>query len=327
MQLTNSKTLSLSNSSFLYFALFNTFVFLLGLLDMLFLDQKTTSYVAAYINPSFYFVLIGFPHVFGSFLTMFHRNYKESYGRLFYYKIFPVLALALALLIFSFVLYKLLFVFLISFHISGQMVGLNRYFGLKNNTLFKTWKILNGLLFFMGFLMIYDKELLFAVPFLFKNLNLISSILYFLSSISLMFLIPWKANSKNKLYFFLTQVQIGGICYFGLAENLFFWGVLITLSHDLIAFLFYFTHEHNAAIDGNHNHLLKNNIIAPTLLFFLFSIISSFLVAKTLVFFSIPFVMFFFQIAHYVLEDGIWRSGSLHRNYITFREKGTHAQL
>jgi hypothetical protein len=120
----------------------------------------------------------------------------------------------------------------------------------------------------------------------------------------------------GKKYIWMMQFQVFGICYFSYIDNLLYWGLMITLIHDLIAFAFYFAHEENANALGHLNSILPHRWLSPSFFLYIFSIAASFSIAKTLTALSIPFIMYIFQMGHYLLEGEIWLRGSPHREHI-----------
>ena len=319
MQIENKHSANISTASFLAFALLNTLVVFLGIADYVFFDHQLSDIAARYINPDLYFVFIGFPHIIASFFTMFHQNYFTSYKTVFLKKIIPVLLVACTLIFINFNLYKLLFIFLLSIHVAGQATGISRYFGIENGKSFLIWKSINCTLLLFSFLIMYNKEFLLLLPISFSSLKLLIMFIFLMTNFAVIPVVMRTTTVKGKLYLLLIQFQLAGICYFSVVESLLYWGIMITFFHDVIAFIFYVNHERNAESAGNLNFLIGNKFLPIGIVVILISIVVAAGLAHFLTLFSIPFVMFLFQIAHYLLEGDIWLSGSLHRKYITMK--------
>ncbi|MBC7713045.1 MAG: hypothetical protein H7177_06885 [Rhizobacter sp.] len=304
----------ISVNIFLVISLINVLILFLGIIDLSFTNLSINSRITNIYNPDFYFILIGFPHIFASFLTMFHRGYSQQYGKVLKYKVLPVFLVTLLLLIFSFGTYKLFFTILLSIHVAGQACGFAKFFNIKPSWTFKTWKYLNTILMFLGFLQMYSKDLLINFPFAFNWISNLSWVAAIVASAAAILLLVKPSSTKAKLFLVLIQIQFIGITFFSLLGNLFFWGIMLSLFHDFTAFSIYFNHEKNSHEKENYNFI--KILKSPILNIFIISVLISCVLAKAFSWLAIPYAMFLFQNIHYMLEGDIWISGSIHRQNI-----------
>lgn len=287
---------------------------ILGLSDLYFFSGSLNSFLGNYVNPNMYFIYIGFPHIFASFLTLFHKDYFFEYKNHFGKIVLPIFLISVIVFFINFSWYKILFCFLLSYHIGGQAVGVTKMFLSENKKHINLWKNINILLLFVGFVLMYAADTWIAAFFI--NIYLFKIVTFFSVAGSLVagfIILNQKANKQRLLVLFL-QIQFLGIAIFSTKDNFLFWGLMITLIHDSIAFLFYFNHEKNSSHSGNHNLLYPfwKKSLLPILLL---SIVISYSLTSLLNFYSIPYLMFSFQIMHYLIESDIWKSGSPHRKH------------
>lgn len=312
--LTNFWT-SISFNRLLTLSIFSILIMIIGLCDLFLLNGKTNLLLQNYVNPNMYFIFIGFPHVFASFLTFFHRNYFHEYKSYLSRTVFPLFILSIAVFFLNFSWYKILFCFLLSYHIGGQAIGVTKIFLNKRNRFIETWKHINIAILFVGFLLMYASDVWLTLHVIKPNAV---TIIFFLSLISLffsLFVLFEQKSKKQRVSIALLQAQFLGIAIFSYKDSFLFWGLMITLVHDAIAFIFYLNHEKNSneSEDINTLHSFTGKSILPILLL---SILISFSITKVLNFYSIPYLMFSFQIMHYLIESDIWKTGRAHRSRI-----------
>lgn len=283
---------------------------LLGLIDIHFFQSQFSNLATLTQYPSLYVPLIAFPHILSSLIILF-SNYKvkevQSYIN---FKIVPVVILGIVLLTYDAVLFDVMFLVLITQHIAGQTIGLLKMANgasLKSNWLL-IWKWLNYPNLAVSFLMIYCNHLKIAlIPYLDQIITLgwisaLASLVW-----TLWMILKQRKDAAHIYMLLMFQMYFFGIFYFSLKMNLFYWGIVFILGHDVMAFLVY------------HNYF--SNILngKAFVISFLIPLILSVGLISLAVSYGFPQLVFLFQFAHYFSERYCWKQASPLRASIGMR--------
>jgi hypothetical protein len=283
-------------------------IFIVGVCDTYFFGSALANVINISQAPTLYVPLFAFPHILSSLFILFSNTDDVQIKNYVLRKVLPVTVAGIAAFFISKILFDVMFLILLTQHIAGQAVGmlhLSGPNGAKNNRLLSVWKWLNYPALATAFLMIYTVHLkMFAGEYL-DQLITIATI-----SISLSFALCFLMFVKTKNFaLLLTQIYFAGVYFFAIKNSFLYWGIIFILGHDVVAFLIYQNYYENRM--GHRFKAFRMNFVLPVILSV--SLISFSLYLKT------PYIVFFFQFAHYFAERYCWRSSSSIRKFVSIQ--------
>lgn len=274
----------------------------LGLLDSIFQNSKIAEILSREINPRWYIVFLGFPHIFASLSSFTIPGHINAYPKKDWMKLLWVIIICIIGFLISPLLFSAIFLFLVSTHIAGQSVGMLNFWGGKNQDIKFFLKWTNSFSLMIALLNIYTVDLKILAN---DYYPMIINLGWVFSAISLVltFLLIYKSSSlEERAFTFLTQINLFGMFYFPITYSLFLGLMLLIVNHDAVAFYFYIVHRIN-----NKKNILNCSMMVLTSIL----LSTSFVIA--MLFFKLPKIFMLFQIVHYLVEKEIWKRDSYHR--------------
>jgi hypothetical protein len=250
-----------------------------------------------------YLAGFGLTHILTSVGIFYTETSSQSI--LFQWTKWIPLVVVLAIFFLNDLIFESVFVLLISWHVTGQAVGVLRLWGsqLPHPTLFKALSLMPIL---CSFIFIFSSH--------FKK-NFIVELIWFFQITGVLFttyfiwcLIQFKEKKTLEfLLFTLTGLYIIAISWMGYVQNFFLWVLIFMFGHDFIATSLY-------------SNYFKNRFspdwktVFFIILFFV-SLSIGLLVASN--HFNWLRTIMFFQIVHYAIETFMWKRSSHFRNFIS----------
>lgn len=317
-QVGTASLMTIPKQLLLYVYLILPVLVLVIIADKFYFDSALLPYmgIEAILLPVFIFIF-NLPHVIASFFSFFDREYVQHYRKqLFFY--LPALLIATAVLLY--VDYRLGIVFFLIndiWHGVKQKVGIALILGARPGWIHKVWTLLpfvTSSIAFVYFLRpdAYPDPIL---PFL-SPILLVGAILLFIS----MVLMIWSSVPKVRLYIFSVSMLFLLSYFFILAGYIFFTVLAFRFVHDISAFAFYITHDHNRKQAGHKNWLYRMLASVPLpilvltpVLGFLFAYIARTATNGLVIGYAILILI---SMSHYYLESVMWKRGSPHRQHV-----------
>lgn len=294
-----------------------SFVFLgAALCDILFFNKLLLSVLPADIKSLFfYYIFFELPHIIASFFMFAEKEYRLAYKEVLYSKLLILTAAGIALFAFSQSLFYVIMVAYTLYHVVRQQFGIAKFYGMSEGRLLNTILVTSVAVGSVAFLStaVQIKESLLEG----------ASILGLLATLT--FLVIGKEERKN-IYLLLFMLSFGcSAVLFGLGYILL--GLLsMRIVHDITAFVFYGTHNHNRRKDGANVlfRLFPLNKVSPYFLTIAFAIIFNLCYIYLVYSFKdsltismiLTGVYYIISITHYYIEGKIWKKGTLARTYI-----------
>lgn len=294
-----------------------SFMFLgVALCDILFFNRFLLSVLPTDIKSLFfYYIFFELPHIIASFFMFAEREYRVAYKEALYKKLLILIVAGIALFVFSQTLFYVIMVAYTLYHVVRQQFGIAKFYGVSES------KLLNTLL--------VTSVAVGSVAFLSTTVPIKESLLTGASLIGLLgtlaFLVLGKEERKN-IYLLLFMLSFGcSAMLFGLGYILL--GLLsMRIVHDITAFIFYGTHNHNRKKDGANVlfGLFPLNKISPYFLTIAFALIFNLCYIYLVYSFKdsviistvLTGIYYIISIMHYFVEGKIWKKGTLARTYI-----------
>lgn len=301
---------------YVYFVL--PVLLLIVLADMFYLNYKLLPHAGIQgIYLPLYVFLFSLPHIISSFFSFLDREYVSYYKKyLFFY--LPGLLIATATLLYVDYLLGIVF-FLVNdvWHGIKQKVGIALILGAKADWLHRVWTFLPFITSSLAFVYFIRPEVYpdFFVPFISPTL-FIGAILILISMIAMMY----KNIPAVRWYIFGVSLLFLLSYFFILSGYIFFAILAFRFVHDISAFAFYVTHDHNRNIDGYKNWFYRflSTIPLPTLIltpllgiafaYFIRTATNGIVIGYTIV--------ILICMSHYYLESVMWKRGSPHRQHV-----------
>ena len=291
-------------------------------IDMAFLDFRLKDYLVTRPDIlSLWAFLFTLPHVIGSHVTLFDKEYAHHYKK----KIIIGLAISMFLAIFVRAAFGFkVFFFAIAtynmYHVLMQQYGISlMLLSKKPDNYYKGWKYLSLIGSTILYVLIFGGN--FFTPEMVRWANLIVLVVLVAALPFVAGMIKGVPNDKppvNRWYFYSTilMVYVSWALYVGGYP---FFAVLIPrFIHDVTAFSVYAVHDQNRNTPVIHNMFYKAlafTKIPPAVscvpLSIVLGIIFGVLQNEYPVMSNFNFTV---VLLHYFMEGYIWKSGSLHRN-------------
>lgn len=255
-----------------------------------------------------YFALFGLPHILISLAIFYSEQRREG-------PFFPALKVSffIAILICVYLLneliFELFFLILISWHVSGQLIGSVKFWYREDRD-WVLYKILalgpiltSFMIVYSRFVKVYFTEYLYL---LFKVLW-VGFLLFFISKV-----LRFQKKSGHVFQLYVsTGLFILAFSMAGYYQNFLLGTTLFLFGHDLTAIGYY------RAVTLN-----KRLFRSVRGFYCFFSIIAA--ISMVIVFSSDNFaflrnLLFASQLAHYIIESFIWKSGSENRQYLVLK--------
>lgn len=265
-----------------------------------------------------YLLFFELPHILASFLGFFDREYAEHYRRHIIIALPVILTCTLILAWWQYYAVVLLYLVLTMYHVMKQQTGVSLILGAPKSTLFHVWSVLGVI----GAAMLYVA--LFA-PFLIPSTSAgivaygVPVLLGCFVIVGMLF--AYEARETGAWMYILGTVAMIASSFYLLTLAYVFLAIFVMrFAHDVIAFMFYLTHEYN------RNHTVVKNMfygflprrpVSILIAVPLFGILIGLALRA-----SLPSVEALFTLtvllgfAHYYFESFMWKRGSLHRAYV-----------
>ena len=298
---------SLSPKIFLFLNLIVVPVFIIGLIDVNFFQSGFSNFLNLSQAPSLYVPLLAFPHILSSLIILFSNVEKKEVRTNIFTRVLPVAVFGIICFFISKILFDVIFLVLLTQHIAGQTTGIIQLSlpeSERTNKNIKIWKWLNYPALALAFIMVYTVHLKLFLNSYLDTLITVAICLIALASAFAVF-----SFRKDKKLLFLGQIYYLGVFYFALKSSLFYWGIVFILGHDVVAFLIYQNYYTNRLQSGAK--ALGMNFVIP-------AILSCTLVYLSL-YFNTPYLVFFFQFAHYFAERFCWKGNSPLRSLVSIK--------
>ncbi len=293
---------------------------LLGIVlaDMFLFDHFLQPYVGidALFFPLF-LLLFNLPHIIASFFSFVDTEYVRYYRRhLFVY--LPMLLVGTALLLWYDYLWGLVF-FLINdmWHGVRQQVGISLILGSKPGHIHRLWTLAPFVMGSIAYVYMLrpdafpDDLLPYLSPVLF-----IGAILTLLTMAAKL----WTSPSSVRWYIFAVSMMFIVNYFFILTDYIFFTILAFRFVHDITAFAFYITHDHNRAKSGHRNYLYQLISRIPKHVIVLTPVLGislAYLITTSANQLAVGYsIVILICMSHFYLESVMWKRGSPHREFV-----------
>ena len=291
---------------------------LVVLSDIFYFNSKLLPYmgIEALLLPVFIFIF-NLPHIIASFFSFFDREYI-SYYRKYLFGYLPLLLLGTGLLLsidfrLGFVLYMIYDIW----HGVKQQVGVALILGAKPTWLHKVWTSLAFISASIAYVYILIPDMYppAFVPFI-SPVLFIGVLSFFVS----MVIMIWKSIPAVRWYIFSVSMLFILSYFFILSGYIFFAFLAIRFVHDVTAYAFYVTHDHNRkkSVGNNWFYKLLTSVPLPTLILTpFFGFLFAYMVRSAVDGLAYGYsIIVLIGMAHFYLESVMWKRGSPHRQYV-----------
>jgi len=289
------------------------------LVDTYYLDAVLRPYlgIGALFIPIYIFIF-DLPHIMASFFSFFDREYISYYKKhLFFY--LPGLLIATALLLF--VNYELGLVFYLVndlWHGIRQKVGIALILGARPGTLHTAWTLVPFIVSSFAYVLAMRPN------FFSTTLTPYITTIIGVGMVAIFVLMCLKIyHSAPKVRWYIFAVSALFLCsYLFISLGYAFFAILaFRFVHDVSAFAFYITHDHNRNKNGAKNWLYKivgaiplpYFIMVPVLAFTAAYAVRSFTDQTLQIGFSVVILI---AMCHYYLESVMWKRDTPHRQNV-----------
>jgi hypothetical protein len=267
-------------------------------------------------------IFLVYPHIIASTLTLFEEDYLSFYKN----DIAKALTIALSLtfglpLIASAQTQFLVLASYTVYHVMTQQVGIAAIMWGKPTKSFRLWKWLLLGQSLIAYIVIYSES---GTVFGFTGDVVYGLIILFFPLFAfLTYRLTQRSETRPGAYYLWANCFMVLFVTYCLTQNYHFFAILgPRIIHDLSAFVFYVTHDHNRNRLASKNMIYRFFssripivLIGPMLAIALANLILSFEVHYWPARFLLAISFF-----HYGLEGFIWKRGSRHRNALAFNE-------
>lgn len=293
-------------------------LFAIFIVDVFYFDSALLPYMGlTTLTLPLYLIIFELPHIMASFFGFFDDEYVSHYKKqLFVY--LPIILLATLILLF--VNYKLGFALYIVgtvWHGLKQQTGIALILGARPTLVHTIWT-------FVPIIITSMAHAFYILPDIFPPavVPLISPIILF-GIIALIFITIWRmweSDPKVRLYIFAVSSLFFVGYIFLLSKYIFLAFFAIRFVHDVTAFSFYMTHDHNRNKEDRKNWLYKITAAVPLPVLLMvpaLAILFSYLARVTTNGLEIGFsILVLLSMAHYYLESVMWKRDTPHRQHV-----------
>ena len=316
----NTKKLKINQKHIFYIYLLSLIPIFIFIFDFFYLNKLNEFFK----NQPYYFILyiylFDFPHIIGSFLSYFDKDYIKEYKN----KILKYFLIFVGIFFFFkfFLNEELLFVFFgfyTMYHVIGQEIGITKLFGNKIDFFDEVLKYL--IMFITGYIFCQIYLNIKNIEFNIININF-----YVFLAIVIVLLIVFLKHLfiSKKSFHYLMYCLILFICsVFYYFEYYFLTILTLRIIHDISAFYFYSIHNYNRKKESKKNvifNFILFRSINPILLTIIIPIsINYFYFIILEINFSIIFFIYLsMEFIHYNMEKLFWRRNKIGRRNIPF---------
>jgi hypothetical protein len=265
-----------------------------------------------------YLLFFELPHIISSYVGFFDREYVRFYARHLFLLLPLCLALFTGLLVWQFSAAVVLYLTLTMYHVMSQQTGIALMFGVKKTRLYHGWMWLTIIITTVMYLTLGVPHLVGQV-FVELAYQVTIVLLVLLGLIS--GLLAYQSETKSARFYIIMTWLMLVASYVLLVLGYFFLAIfMIRFIHDVMAFLFYITHEINRNQTTVKNWLYR---VVPGVPKALYVVVPAFGVGVGLALRetvtsveAIFIVSMFLALVHYYLESIMWKRDSLHRKYV-----------
>ena len=249
------------------------------------------------------------PHILASQFSFYDGAYLKAYGKRLIYGLPVVIVAALALYRFNAGSSGLIFNAVTMWHVIAQQVGIAGVLSGSTSRAFLVWKWLSIGLFTMGVTGILDAWL-----------NWVGGIILLVTTLLTTDAARRAERSIGRHYLWATQGMLLSTALFA-AGGYFFFAVLVPrVVHDLTAWVFYLTHDHNRNLGTVCNGLYRVFVFThlPVVVIVLALSVGVNVVLELNLGRVYSPVILVVSLFHYYSESFMWKRHSIHRGHVAF---------
>ena len=278
--------------------------------DIVFFDAALRKALPSSPEQLFWFtVFFVLPHILASQFSFYDRDYLRAYRKQLLYGVPLLLVAAAAISRFDAGSGGMIFIAVTMWHVIAQQTGIAGLLAGRTTTAFLWWKWLTVILFTFGVTLILG-------PWM----NWVGAPMLGLTTLLTVTAVQQARHPVGRHYLWATQAMSISAALLSAGGYVFFSILIPRVVHDITAWVFYLTHDHNRNRATLHNGLYR---------LFRFSrlptgvIVVSLAVAVNLIFeqglgswyhaIIIPISLF-----HYYSESFMWKRNSIHRRQVRF---------
>ncbi len=260
-------------------------------------------------------LLFTLPHIISSFFGFFDKEYIKEYGHRLLRGAQIVALVSILLPVISLDLAFLVFAAYTMIHVFRQQSGISKSLGRGANRFHTYWEWTGILLSLFLYVAVYSTA---SVPPIFYYSWVALIVPY---TIFAFLAVRSSKTHIGTTYFWLTHSMpiISGLLY--MMGYPIFTIALPRMVHDLTAYCFYATHDHNRYLDAQQNYLyrLTSMVHIPVLLANPILSVGVAALLQSVSSGSTYITLMFLFLFHYYTDSFVWKSGSLHRKYILIK--------
>lgn len=262
-------------------------------------------------------ILFTLPHILASFFSFIDKEYVSYYKlRLIpafrYVVLFSILVplISIKIALYTYAIFTMI-------HVFFQQSGISKSLMRGSNQYHQYWQWSGVLIATLIYLAVYSQFSFNVSEYHFFNVVIWGIIIVF----SLFGTLAVMASKTNigRLYFLSTHF----LPIFCLGFMLYGYPILAValprIVHDITAFIFYITHDHNRLLHTRSNILYRYTnsvglpvfVVSPVL-----AILLAYPLQSTELYFSVLPLLMIFGLMHYYVESFIWKRGTPHRQEI-----------
>lgn len=290
------------------------------LLDQLALGGSWQPYLTlSLLQLPIYLAVFDMPHVVASLLTYADREYITAYRKQLLFKLPIVLAIFVGIAFWSYQVAVILFISYMMYHAVKQQTGIALVFTRAPGKLHNAWTYAGVVWGSLGYMIaLLPSYLTYQQLQLVTYAMLVAFVVFLILSAAMFF------KSTNRFAFWYVAAVSASLVasFICLVLNYLFLTVFIMrFIHDVTAFMFYITHDHNRNLEAKNNFLFTfgHKLMAPSyLLGPLLAMFVGFYLQTTIdEYFLGAILLMILGTAHYYLEGVMWKREAPHRQYVT----------
>jgi len=293
-------------------------LFLVFLVDVFYFDSAFLPYFGlTTLTLPLYLIIFEMPHVLASFFGFFEKEYVTHYKKQLFIYLPLVLFATIVLLWIDFNLGFALYIVGTVWHGLKQQTGIALILGARPGYVHTAWTFIPIIITSLmhGFYILPDIYPDVFIQYL-SPIILLGIIILFPITIWRMM----QSDPKVRLYIFLVSSLFFFSYVFILNEYIFLAFLAVRFVHDITAFAFYMTHDHNRSKVERKNWLYKITLVLPVPILVMVPILAilfSYLAKVTINGLEIGFsILLLLSMAHYYLESVMWKRDTPHRQHI-----------
>lgn len=291
------------------------FVFVI---DHFFYENALLPYVGLSATALPLFILFfEMPHIVASLFGFFDKEYLSEYKRPLFFYLPIVLILFSVILFIDFDLGIACYLTFTAWHALRQQTGIALILGAGPGWLHTMWTLNSVIIASLVYVYLVLPKLM---PFEFVSMLPIILLVGMLSLIVITAAKIFYSPAPTRLYIFLVSSLILSGYIFIMFGYIFFTFFAFRFVHDVTAFGFYATHDHNRNVKERKNFIYKlfKNIPVPIIVIVpVLGILLAYIIRAFAEGYQIGIaILLLFAVAHYYLESVMWKRNAPHRQYV-----------